>query len=57
MIPPPLRLEEEKGEVEREYNRLPKKEELDQHIRELTRQVEELSDEIALVRQVLVTKW
>ena len=57
MILPPLRLEEEKGEVEREYNRLPKKEELDQHIRELTRQVEELRDEIALVRQVLVTKW
>ncbi len=45
----PPSLEEEKGEVEKEWNRMPKKEELDQSMRELQRQIDELKDEISLV--------
>lgn len=40
--------------MEREWGRLPKKEELEQHIRELQRQCEELQDETALVRIMMV---
>ena len=47
--PPPPRLSEEREEVEREWNRLPKKEELEQHLRDLTRQTEELRDEVTQV--------
>jgi hypothetical protein len=35
--------------VDKEFQRLPKKEELDQHIKELTKSVDELNDEISLV--------
>ena len=43
------RLEEEKAEILREYNRLPKQEDVEQHIKNLTRQAEELQDEISMV--------
>ena len=42
--------EEERDEVKREYDRFPKKEELEHHRREIQRQAEELSDEISMVR-------
>lgn len=35
--------------MEKEYHRLPKKEELEQHIKELSKSVEGLNDEISLV--------
>ena len=41
--------------MEREWSRLPKKEELEQHLRELTRQTEELRDEVTQVGVVLYT--
>ena len=43
------RLEEEKAETLREYNRLPKQEEVELHIKNLTRETEELRDEISKV--------
>ena len=43
------RLEEELSQVEREHNRMPKKEELEQLIKQLTRDNEALGDEIQLV--------
>ncbi|KAL5481265.1 hypothetical protein EMCRGX_G021396 [Ephydatia muelleri] len=43
-----LQLEEEKAEILREYNRLPKQEDVEQHIKNLTRQAEELQDEISM---------
>ena len=45
----PFSLEDELDAVEKEWNRLPKREELEQHIREIERQVEELNDEISMV--------
>lgn len=39
--------------MDKELQRLPKKEELDQHIKELNKSVDELRDEISLVK----TKW
>ena len=45
----PCSLEEELGQVEREHSRQPKKEELEQLIRQLTRDTEQLKDEIQLV--------
>ena len=35
--------------MEKEYQRLPKKEELELHIKELTKSVEGLNDEISMV--------
>ena len=43
------RLEIEHASLEKEYGRLPKKEELDQHIKDLGKTVEELKDEIGRV--------
>lgn len=43
------RLQTEHNLVEKEYQRLPKKEELEQHIKELSKCVEGLNDEISLV--------
>ena len=42
-------LEEDRDQVEREHSRLPKKEELEQLIKQLTRDTEQLKDEIQLV--------
>ena len=42
--------EEERNEVQKEYNRLPKRSELEHHRSELQRQCDELKDEISLVR-------
>ncbi len=44
------RLELEHAALEKEYGRLPKKEELDQHIKDLGKTVEELKEEIDRVR-------
>ena len=46
-------LEEERLQVEKEYSRLPKREELEAHIRDLNRQRDELNDEVSLVRLVI----
>lgn len=47
---------EERDEVQKEYDRLPKREELEHHRSELRRQCDELRDEISLVRdQAIVT--
>ena len=46
-------LEEEQAQVEKEYSRQPKREELEQHIRDLTRQGEDLSSEIEKVNGTL----
>ena len=43
------RLEEERGQLEREHSRMPKKEELEQLIKQLTRETDSLSDEINMV--------
>ena len=42
-------LKEELTEVEKEHSRMPKKEELEQLIKQLTRETEQLKDEIHLV--------
>ena len=48
--------EEERNEVQKEYNRLPKRSELEHHRSELQRKCDELKDEISLVRdQAIVT--
>ncbi len=44
-----FRLKEDHTAVEREFQRIPKKEELEQHIREISKSVDELKDEISLV--------
>ncbi len=44
------RLEREHNILEKEYNRQPKKEELEQHIKEIGKSVDGLNDEISLVR-------
>ena len=48
------RLTSEHELVQREFQRQPKKEELEQHIKELTKSVDELNDEISLVRDMCV---
>lgn len=45
------RLDVEQGLLEKEYQRMPKKDELDQHMKELSKSVEGLNDEISLVRR------
>lgn len=37
--------------MEKEYQRMPKKEELEQHIKEISKSVEGLNDEISLVQR------
>ncbi len=44
-------------EVDREWSRMPKKEEVEQHMRELQRQAEELRDEISLVLWPTTPTW
>ena len=46
----------EYSSLEKEYHRLPKKEELEQHIKELSKTVEELNDEISLVGILCTTE-
>ncbi len=55
LLPPPcndFRLSGEHELVTKEFERLPKKEELEQHIKELTKSADELNDEISLVRRL-----
>ena len=50
-------LEEELGQVEKEYNRMPKKEELEQLVKQLTRDTEQLKDETQLVSGEITYVW
>lgn len=40
--------------LDKEFQRQPKKEELEQHIKELSKSVDELNDEISLVRNIRI---
>lgn len=41
--------------MEKEFQRMPKKEELDLHLRELNKSIDELNDEISLVMVVCLS--